>query len=77
MPDDDLLLTPEELQAEHENGFDGRPARIQRLREEIKAYTDLVPPRGVAGVMPWYREKKGVLTRRLNELVEDGEEDGE
>lgn len=70
------MVSKSQLREEHEQGLDDRPQRIQRLRDEFATYCDLTVPRGVADVEEWYSEKKGVITRRLNESDEEAEEGG-
>lgn len=66
------MLSATQLKAEHDSDFDGRPQRIQRLRDEFATYCDLTVPRGVAAVEDWYRSKKSVITRRLNKKIDGG-----
>lgn len=70
------MITVHDLLDEHENDFGGRPRRIQALREPIREYTDLRVPRSLPAVEEWYSAKKGVITRRLNEHLDDGNDDG-
>ena len=69
------MITATELLEEHENDFDGRPQRIQALREPIREYTDLRVPRSSAAVKEWYSAKKGVITKRLNEHISEADAD--
>lgn len=69
------MLSAHELQEEHDRSFDGRPQRIQRVRDSIREYTGLDVPRGASDVEQWYSNKKGVITRRLNERVGDDDPD--
>lgn len=73
MPD----LTPDDLRREHEQGFAGRPARIQRCREALREYAGVEVPRRAAAVEDWYAAKKGVITRRLNERTADADSEPE
>lgn len=66
------MITKERLRQEHEEGL--RPQRIQRLRAEFREYTDLEPPRGHHDVEEWYRRKKSVITKRLDETTEQTED---
>lgn len=67
------MMTATQLQQEHDNDFGGRPQRIRQCREAIRAYTGLRVPRSVAAVDQWYSKQKGVITRRLNDRLEDGD----
>lgn len=65
------MLSATELREEHENDFGGRPHRIRARRDAIREYTGLRVPRSLADVDEWYSQKKGVITRRLNEHLDD------
>lgn len=67
------MLDPDELQAELDRDEPLTPQRLQALRAPIREHTDQVVPRGVAGVMPWWRDHAAVVSRRLNELTGDAD----
>lgn len=71
------MLSATRLREEHDNDFDDRPQRIQALRTEIATYCDLDVPRSVAAVDEWYRAHKSVISRRLNDALDDGDGDGD
>lgn len=60
------MISETQLREEHDNGLDGRPQRIQALREVFREYCDLDVPRSVAAVGEWYSANKSVITKRLD-----------
>lgn len=71
------MLSATQLLEEHQDGdLDDRPQRVKRLRQEFAAYCDLQVPRAAPDVEEWYRSKRSVITRRLNEYI-GGDEGGD
>lgn len=72
------MITITDFQAEHDEEFQRRAQRIQALRPAFREYVDLAPPRRASRVLEWYDARKGVITRRLNErLDEDADVEGD
>lgn len=64
------MTTASELLDELDSDASLTPQRLKRLREDIRRYTGLTVPRGIAGVMPWYRDNREELLEALGEAAE-------
>lgn len=73
------MTRAEELLEEWESGDTNgmRPARIQRLREELQEITGQPIPRRVPAIESWLEAMKPQLTRKLREAVDDEIEDAD
>lgn len=66
----------QDLLDEWEDGSTGlRPARVQKLREDIEEHTGMVVPRRIPEIENWMQTMKGQVTRKLRAAA-SGEEDG-
>jgi hypothetical protein len=68
------MITKTQLRKEHDNRFNGRPQRIQALRDAISTYTGLEVPRSAADVEEWYDEHYDEISEALEPDDDDGAE---
>lgn len=69
------MMSKEAFAEAHAEEFGDSPARIRAARPAFIEYVGLSPPRSLADVPEWYRSRKGVITKRLNDADADGDSD--
>jgi len=65
------MISAEKLKELHESGKLESIHRLKYYRTAIESYCELRVPRGVSELDGWYGDNKSVITRKLNEIVDD------